>query len=269
MVMQVGTRLQKELAKYFQEFLIPALRDVGFDDFSECLAWRTTSTNVDVVGIVVESSSRVSQNLPENTIGFYLKAGTYYRAIELLPWIEITVKRSTLPKSQKGSPTDCHSRLALGHAIPVAQSLPTTLQVIGVDFEERFDDVRLAVINRALPWLESARDVDYILNEFDTSIPQVSPGWRRPQALASNDRELSYAIPHGDLLLGLLLSRDNYDQVLNLMRIELEFYQNGSPNSPKGRKLITSYMKQMAILYPNRIEAIQTLRHSWENQNFS
>lgn len=256
--MAANPALKKELVQCFQKQVVPFLYEHGFDDFHDTLAWRTTDSNIDVVGLVVEGSSRVKGYWPDDSIGYYIEAGTYYRCVEFLPWTDVRVKRATFPKSQVGSPTDCHRRLLLGGSqVP---GLQTTLHLAGNDIPARVEDAKAAFLSRSIPWLESTHDIGYIVDEYENPTQQYSPAWSRPPELLTSDRERSWTGPTGDLALGLLLTRNRFDLVLSQMERELDFYRNGGTPEPNGRRHITPHMKRMAAEYPARIAAIEAMR---------
>jgi hypothetical protein len=143
--------------------VFPVLQEVGFSRFRSRAAWRWCDAGVEVVDFH-SLGSYLGSAVGVTSHSFGGSIGVYYKAMHAAPW-------STEPMPELPGEAACHARRCLRKSLFQLWCRRPDVWYVnpkGTNLQAVLVDVRRAVMEQALPWLDEYRDLEVALRAFES-----------------------------------------------------------------------------------------------------
>ncbi|HET7291099.1 MAG TPA: DUF4304 domain-containing protein [Vicinamibacteria bacterium] len=153
----------RDVAAALKSVVFPILRDAGFARFRARAAWRPGESAVEVVDFH-SLGSYLGSAVGATSHSFGGSVGLYYKALHAVPW-------ATEPVPEWPEEHACHARRFLRKSLfQLWHRRPDVWYVNskGSNLDSVVSDVRKAVVEQALPWLDQYRDLARALDAFES-----------------------------------------------------------------------------------------------------
>jgi hypothetical protein len=153
----------RDVAAGLKATVFPMLREAGFSRFKSRAAWRWRDEGVEVVDFH-SLGSYLGSAVGVTSHSFGGNIGVYYKALHAVPW-------STDPMPELPGEAGCHARRFLRKSMFQLWCRRPDVWYVnpkGTNLEAVLADVRKAVVEQALPWLDEYRDLEVALRAFES-----------------------------------------------------------------------------------------------------
>jgi len=202
--------LAKQLRKAIKSKVWPALKELGFEDFTEMAAWRHQDQCIDCVmfqthgpkyGIAhTLGRDEAGRALLETSATFSLSVGTYYTGVHIFPWLGPIPTRPLNSRGESSKNVTTHREISLARSIAMGKIDGTLFYVRtdGSNLDDMVDDALAAFLSRGLRWIEETRDVDEYISWGLNGKP-FTPTARTPLKLSEEDQAtfIKWLADHG------------------------------------------------------------------------